>query len=87
MGTGWRWMEESVSAPRRRQPAVCIQDVPIKIREGEKWETALADSTLFLVVLVSLSVWGAAAALSQTLSLDDQSAMVVGEEVTFTHVD
>ena len=39
---------------------------------------------LFLVVLVGLSVWGVVAALSQTLSLDDQSAMEVGEEVTFT---
>ena len=38
----------------------------------------------FLVVVVALSVWGAAIASSQTLSLDDQSAMAVGDPVTFT---
>ena len=37
-----------------------------------------------LVVLVALSVWGAAIASSQTLSLDDQSAMEVEDSVTFT---
>ena len=38
----------------------------------------------FLVVFVALSVWGAATALSQTLSLDDQTATAVGDRVTFT---
>ena len=38
----------------------------------------------FLVVFVGLSVWGAAIALSQTLSLDDQTAAAVEDEVTFT---
>ena len=38
----------------------------------------------YLVIFVGLSVWGAAVALSQTLSLDDQTAMEVGEQVTFT---
>ena len=39
---------------------------------------------VFLAILVAVSVGGAGIALSQTLSLDDQSAMAVGEEVTFT---
>ena len=38
----------------------------------------------FLVIVVALSVWGAGIALSQTLSLDDQSAMAVEDSVTFT---
>ena len=39
----------------------------------------------FLAILVAVSVGGAGIALSQTLSLGDpQSAMAVGEEVTFT---
>ena len=38
----------------------------------------------FLVVVVALSVWGAAIASSQTLSLDDQTATMVGDSVTFT---
>ena len=38
----------------------------------------------FLVVVVALSVWGAAIASSQILSLDDQTAMAVGDSVTFT---
>lgn len=38
----------------------------------------------FLVVLVGLSVWGAAIASSLTLSLDDQTATAVGDSVTFT---
>jgi len=38
----------------------------------------------FLVVFVALSVWGAATALSQTLSLDDQAAAQIGDAVTFT---
>ena len=38
----------------------------------------------FLAVFVGLSVFGAGIALSQTLSLDDQSAMATGETVTFT---
>ena len=39
---------------------------------------------LFLAVFVGLSMFGAGIALSQTLSLDDQSAMATGEMVTFT---
>ena len=38
----------------------------------------------FLVVVVALSVCGAGIALSQTLSLDDQTATMVGDSVTFT---
>ena len=38
----------------------------------------------FLVVLVALSVCGAGIALSQTLSLDDQTAAEIDETVTFT---
>ena len=38
----------------------------------------------FLAILVAVSVGGAGIALSQTLSLDDQSAMDTGETVTFT---
>ena len=38
----------------------------------------------FLVVVVALSVWGAAIVSSQTLSLDDQMATAVGDSVTFT---
>ena len=38
----------------------------------------------FLVVVVALSVWGAATASSQTLSLDDQTAAAVEDSVTFT---
>ena len=38
----------------------------------------------FLVVFVTLSVWSAATALSQTLSLDDQVAGDIGDRVTFT---
>ena len=38
----------------------------------------------FLVVVVALSVCGAGIALSQTLSLDDQTATMVEEEVIFT---
>ena len=37
-----------------------------------------------LVVFVTLSVWGAATALSQTMSLDDQVARDIGDRVTFT---
>ena len=39
---------------------------------------------LFLAVFVGLSAFGAGIALSQTLSLNDQSAMATGETVTFT---
>ena len=43
------------------------------------------DRFMFLLaILVAVSVGGAGIALSQTLSLDDQSAMAVGEKVTFT---
>ena len=38
----------------------------------------------FVVVFVGLSVVGAATALSQTLSLDDQTAEEIGAQVTFT---
>jgi hypothetical protein len=38
----------------------------------------------FLVILVAVSVGGAGIALSQTLSLDDQTATMVEEEVIFT---
>lgn len=38
----------------------------------------------FLAILAVVSVGGAGIALSQTLSLDDQSAMATGETVTFT---
>ena len=38
----------------------------------------------FLVVVVALSVCGAGIASSQMLSLDDQSAMEVGDSVIFT---
>ena len=37
-----------------------------------------------LAVLVALSLWGAPAALSQTLTLNDKTAMETGEPVTFT---
>lgn len=36
-----------------------------------------------LVILVALSVWGAAITSAQTLSLDNQTAAAVGESVTF----
>ena len=38
----------------------------------------------FLVIVVALSVWGAAITSAQTLSLDDQTAAAVGDNVTFT---
>lgn len=38
----------------------------------------------FLVVFVGLFIWSAVAASSQTLSLDDQTATMVGGEITFT---
>ena len=38
----------------------------------------------FLAVFVGLSVWGAAISLSQTITLDDQTAAGIGERVTFT---
>ena len=40
--------------------------------------------TSCLAVLAALSLWGASVALSQTLTMNDQTAMETGEQVTFT---
>lgn len=55
-----------------------------QIPKGNDMGSRVGKCMPFLVVFVALFVWGAATALSQTLSLDDQAAGEIGDSVAFT---